>query len=174
MSSSTNPAHPTVALLDQVSLDIHHIHPQLQKLLKSAKPWAGAQKAFDRMKEPLERIATLYTLGQQNKDWRSPTIFCFYSSIALLAHVINFRSDDCSQLAIEPDLIEKARRMEQKSKRAPPTAADNLGLSLSEADDGDDLFRDLGFGASLVMHAGMKTLEYASFLALFSRIHDEY
>ncbi|KAF9256722.1 hypothetical protein L218DRAFT_966102, partial [Marasmius fiardii PR-910] len=38
--------------------------------------------------------------------------------------------------------------MEQQSKRAPPTAADDLGLSLSEADDDDDLLRDLGFGAS--------------------------
>ncbi|KAF9254728.1 hypothetical protein L218DRAFT_967957, partial [Marasmius fiardii PR-910] len=38
--------------------------------------------------------------------------------------------------------------MEQQSKRAPPTAADDLGLSLSEADDGDDLLHDLGFGVS--------------------------
>ncbi|KAF9255841.1 hypothetical protein L218DRAFT_1008107 [Marasmius fiardii PR-910] len=74
MSSSTNPAHPTIALLNQVSLDLHYIHPRLQKLLKSAKPWAGAQKAFDGIKEHLERVASLYTLGQQNKDWRSPTI----------------------------------------------------------------------------------------------------
>ncbi|KAF9256915.1 hypothetical protein L218DRAFT_1006794 [Marasmius fiardii PR-910] len=75
MSSSTNPAHPTVALLNQVSLDIHHIHPRLQKLLKSAKPRAGTQKVFDGMKELLERVATLYTAGQQNEDWHSPTIF---------------------------------------------------------------------------------------------------
>ncbi|KAF9256035.1 hypothetical protein L218DRAFT_966741 [Marasmius fiardii PR-910] len=133
MSSSTTPAHPTVALLDQVSLDIHLIHPRLQELLKLAKPRAGAQKAFDRMKEPLERVATLYTAGQQNKDWRSATIFHFYLSVTLLAHltkisghswmlssieaerlskdpkhdVINFRSDDCSKLAIEPELVEK-------------------------------------------------------------------
>ncbi|KAF9258093.1 hypothetical protein L218DRAFT_964791, partial [Marasmius fiardii PR-910] len=53
MSSSTNSVIPTVAMLDQVSLDLHYIHPQLQKLLKSAKPRAGAQKAFDGMKEPL-------------------------------------------------------------------------------------------------------------------------
>ncbi|KAF9257724.1 hypothetical protein L218DRAFT_965131, partial [Marasmius fiardii PR-910] len=52
-SSTTNLVHPTVALLNQVSLDLHHIHPQLQKLLKSAKPRAGAQKVFDGMKEPL-------------------------------------------------------------------------------------------------------------------------
>ncbi|KAF9264643.1 hypothetical protein L218DRAFT_957866, partial [Marasmius fiardii PR-910] len=58
-------------------------------------------------------------------------------------NVINFRSDDCSKLAIEPEL--------QKSKCAPPTAADDLGLSLSEADDGDDLLQDLGFGASPVL-----------------------
>ncbi|KAF9255464.1 hypothetical protein L218DRAFT_1081833 [Marasmius fiardii PR-910] len=126
------------------------------------------------MKELLERVATLYTAGQQNKDWRSPTIFRFYSSVSLLAYitkisghswmlpsveaerlskdpkhdVINFKSDNCSKLAIEPDLVERVRRMEQKSKCAQPTAADDLGLSLSEANDGDDLFRDLGFGAS--------------------------
>ncbi|KAF9257369.1 hypothetical protein L218DRAFT_1006225 [Marasmius fiardii PR-910] len=75
MSSSSNSVHPTVALLDQVSLDIHHIHPRLQKLLKSAKPRAGVQKAFDGMKEPLEHVAKLYTAGQQNQDWHSPTIF---------------------------------------------------------------------------------------------------
>ncbi|KAF9260524.1 hypothetical protein L218DRAFT_579273 [Marasmius fiardii PR-910] len=179
MSSLTNPAHPTIVLLDQVSLDIHHIHPRLHKLLKSAKPRAGAQKAFDGMKELLECIAALYSAGQQNKDWRSPTIFQFYSSVSLLAYVtkisghfwmlpsveaeqlskdpkrdvINFRSDDCSKLAIEPDLIERVRKMEQKSKHAQPTAANDLGLSLSEADDGDDLFRDLGFGASLPAHS---------------------
>ncbi|KAF9260521.1 hypothetical protein L218DRAFT_579225 [Marasmius fiardii PR-910] len=43
--------------------------------------------------------------------------------------------------------------MEQKSKRTQPTAADDLSLSLSEADDGDDLFQDLGFGASLPEHS---------------------
>ncbi|KAF9261774.1 hypothetical protein L218DRAFT_472560 [Marasmius fiardii PR-910] len=144
MSSSKNSVHPTVTMLDQVALDLHYIHPCLQKLLKSEKPRAGAQKAFDGMKEPLERIATLYTAGQQNKDWRSPTIFRFYSSVALLAHVtkvsghswmlssveaerlskdpkhdvINFRSDDCSKLAIEPNLVKKVWKMEQKSKRA--------------------------------------------------------
>ncbi|KAF9257565.1 hypothetical protein L218DRAFT_92410 [Marasmius fiardii PR-910] len=173
-SSSTNSVPPTVTMLDQVSLDLHFIHPRLQKLLKSAKPRAGAQKAFDGMKEHLERIAALYTTSQQNKDWYSATIFRFYSSVALLAHltkisghswtlpsvdaerlskdpkrdVINFKSDDCSQLAIEPELVEKVCKMEQQSKRAPPTAANNLGLSLSEADDGDNLLRDLGFGAS--------------------------
>ncbi|KAF9254954.1 hypothetical protein L218DRAFT_967716 [Marasmius fiardii PR-910] len=160
-SSSTNSVPPTVAMLDQVSLDLHYIHPRLQKLLKSAKPWAGAQKAFDGMKEHLECVATLYTTSQQNKDWHSATIFRFYSSVALLTHltkisghswtlpsVINFKSDNCSQLAIEPELIEKVRKMEQKSKHAQPTAADDLGLSLSEADDGDDLLHDLGFGAS--------------------------
>ncbi|KAF9256880.1 hypothetical protein L218DRAFT_965809 [Marasmius fiardii PR-910] len=138
-SSSTNSVTPTVAMLDQVSLDLHYIHPQLQKLLKSAKPRAGAQKAFDGMKEPLERVAKLYTASQQNQDWHSATIFQFYSSIALLAHltkVINFRSDNCSQLAIEPELVER------------PTAADDLGLSLSEADDGNDLLQVLGFEAS--------------------------
>ncbi|KAF9261292.1 hypothetical protein L218DRAFT_1001808 [Marasmius fiardii PR-910] len=67
--------------------------------------------------------------------------------------VINFRSDDCSKLAIEPDLIERVRRMEQKSKCAPPTAANDLGLSLSEADDGDNLLQDLGFGASPPVHS---------------------
>ncbi|KAF9254862.1 hypothetical protein L218DRAFT_967818 [Marasmius fiardii PR-910] len=173
-SSATNSSPPTVALLDQVSLDIHLIHPQLQELLKSAKPRAGAQKVFNRMKEPLERVAKLYTAGQQNQDWHSATIFRFYSSVTLLAHitkvlghswmlssveaeqlskdpkcdVINFRSNDCSKLAIEPDLIERVQRMEQKSKHVPPTAADDLGLSLSEADNGDDLLQDLGFGAS--------------------------
>ncbi|KAF9260886.1 hypothetical protein L218DRAFT_962031 [Marasmius fiardii PR-910] len=173
-SSSTNSVPPTVAMLDQVSLDLHFIHPCLQKLLKSAKPWAGAQKVFDGMKEHLECVAALYTASQQNKDWYSATIFRFYSSVALLAHltkisghswtlpsvdaehlskdpkrdVINFKSDDCSQLAIEPELVEKVCKMEQQSKRAPPTAADDLGLSLSEADDDDDLLCDLGFGAS--------------------------
>ncbi|KAF9257725.1 hypothetical protein L218DRAFT_1015947 [Marasmius fiardii PR-910] len=34
--------------------------------------------------------------------------------------------------------------MEQQSRRTQPTAADDLGLSLSEADDGDDLLQDLG------------------------------
>ncbi|KAF9251441.1 hypothetical protein L218DRAFT_738230 [Marasmius fiardii PR-910] len=145
-SSMTNPVHPTVVLLNQVSLDIHHIHPQLQKLLKSAKPRAGAQKAFDGMKEPLERVAKLYTAGQQNQDWHPATILRFYSSVTLLAHitkvlghswmlssieaerlskdpkrdVINFRSDDCSKLAIEPDLVERVQKMEQKSKHAQP------------------------------------------------------
>ncbi|KAF9250623.1 hypothetical protein L218DRAFT_968658, partial [Marasmius fiardii PR-910] len=38
--------------------------------------------------------------------------------------------------------------MEQQLKRAPPTAADDLGLSLSEADNDDNLLCDLGFGAS--------------------------
>ncbi|KAF9254859.1 hypothetical protein L218DRAFT_967804, partial [Marasmius fiardii PR-910] len=119
-------------------------------------------------------LAKLYTAGQQNQDWHSATIFRFYSSVALLAHltkisghswmlpsieakrlskdpkrdVINFKSDDCSKLAIEPDLVERVRRMEQKSKRTQPTAADDLGLSLSEADDSDDLLQDLGFEAS--------------------------
>ncbi|KAF9254067.1 hypothetical protein L218DRAFT_951858 [Marasmius fiardii PR-910] len=86
-SSSTNSVPPTVAMLDQVSLDLHFIHPRLQKLLKSAKPQAGAQKVFDGMKEHLERVAALYTAGQQNKDWYSATIFRFYSSVALLAHL---------------------------------------------------------------------------------------
>ncbi|KAF9260296.1 hypothetical protein L218DRAFT_962763 [Marasmius fiardii PR-910] len=175
-SSSTNSVPPTVAMLDQVSLDLHYIHPCLQKLLKLAKPRAGAQKAFDGMKEHLECVATLYTAGQQNKDWHSATIFHFYSSVALLAHltkisghswtlpsieaerlskdpkrnVINFKSDNCSQLAIEPELVEKVHKMEQQSKHTQPTAADDLGLSLSEADDGDDLLQDLGFGASPV------------------------
>ncbi|KAF9259985.1 hypothetical protein L218DRAFT_963073 [Marasmius fiardii PR-910] len=178
-SSTTNLVHPTVALLDQVSLDLHHIHPRLQKLLKSAKPRAGAQKAFDGMKEPLEHVAQLYTAGQQNQDWHSATIFRFYSSVTLLAHltkisghswtlpsveaerlskdpkrdVINFKSDDCSQLAIEPELVEKVRKMEQQSKHTQPTAADDLGLSLSEADDGDDLLQDLGFEASPPEHS---------------------
>ncbi|KAF9256859.1 hypothetical protein L218DRAFT_965919 [Marasmius fiardii PR-910] len=149
-SSTTNPVHPTVALLDQ-----------------SAKPRAGAQNVFNGMKEPLERVATLYTAGQQNKDWRSATIFRFYSSVALLTYVTKIsghswmlpsveaehlskdpKSNDCSKLAIEPDLVKRLRKMEQKLEHAPPTAADDLGLSLSEADDSDDLFRDLGFGAS--------------------------
>ncbi|KAF9250624.1 hypothetical protein L218DRAFT_764806 [Marasmius fiardii PR-910] len=55
-SSSTNSVPPTVVMLDQVSLDLHFIHSRLQKLLKSAKPRAGAQKAFDGMKEHLVRI----------------------------------------------------------------------------------------------------------------------
>ncbi|KAF9255842.1 hypothetical protein L218DRAFT_991684 [Marasmius fiardii PR-910] len=174
MSFSTNSVIPTVAMLNQVSLDLHYIHPQLKKLLKSAKPRAGAQKAFDGMKEPLEHVAKLYTASQQNQDWHSATIFRFYLSVALLAHltkisghswtlpsikakrlskdpkrdVINFKSDDCSKLAIEPDLVERVRRMEQKSKRTQPTAAEDLGLSLSEADDSDDLLQDLGFEAS--------------------------
>ncbi|KAF9256714.1 hypothetical protein L218DRAFT_966037 [Marasmius fiardii PR-910] len=175
-SSLTSSVPPTVAILNQVLLDLHYIHPHLQKLLKSAKPRAGAQKALDGMKEHLERIATLYTAGQQNQDWHSATIFRFYSSIMLLAHVtkisghswmlpsveaerlskdpkrnvINFKSNDCSQLAIEPELVEKVRKLEQKSQRAPPTAANDLGLSLSEADNNDDLLQDLGFGASPV------------------------
>ncbi|KAF9248902.1 hypothetical protein L218DRAFT_89641 [Marasmius fiardii PR-910] len=128
------------------------------------------------MKEPLEHVATLYSAGQQNKDWRSPTICRFYSSVSLLTYVtkisghswmlssieaerlskdpkhdvINFKSDDCSKLAIEPNLVKRVRRMEQKSKRAQPMAANDLGLSLSEANDGDDLLQDLGFGASPV------------------------
>ncbi|KAF9254106.1 hypothetical protein L218DRAFT_627522 [Marasmius fiardii PR-910] len=52
MSSSKNSVHPTITMLDQVALDLHYIHPHLQKLLKSEKLRAGAQKAFDRMKEP--------------------------------------------------------------------------------------------------------------------------
>ncbi|KAF9257367.1 hypothetical protein L218DRAFT_965446 [Marasmius fiardii PR-910] len=154
MSSSKNSVHPTITMLDQVILDLHYIHPRLQKLLKSEKQRAGAQKAFDGMKELLECIATLYTASQQNKDWRSPTMFRFYSSVSLLAYVTKISghfwmlpsikaerlSKDPkhdSKLAIEPDLVERVRRMEQKSKRAQPTAADDL---------------DLGFGASPVYH----------------------
>ncbi|KAF9256914.1 hypothetical protein L218DRAFT_1006793 [Marasmius fiardii PR-910] len=87
-------------------------------------------------------------------DISSPLlIMVFHMLTPIWVQVINFRSDDCSQLAIEPDLIEKVQQMEQKSKHAPPTAADDLGLSLSEADNGDNLFRDLGFGASPPAHS---------------------
>ncbi|KAF9256043.1 hypothetical protein L218DRAFT_966684 [Marasmius fiardii PR-910] len=120
-SSSKNSVHPTVVMLDQVSLDLHYIHPRLQKLLKSEKLQAGAQKAFDGMKEHLERIAII-----SGHSWMLPSVEaerlskdpkCDISS-PLLIIVINFKSNDCSKLAIEPDLVERVRRMEQKSKHA--------------------------------------------------------